>query len=71
MLTTVDLSRLYRWSAADLSIENISRRFAEVWFPDLYGDFGRQGCPQILVILYWLGWLALPSRFLMITRLQN
>jgi hypothetical protein len=21
-----------------------------------FGDFGVQGCPQILVILYWVGW---------------
>jgi hypothetical protein len=36
-----------------------------------FGDFGGQGCPHILVILYWLGGLVFPSGFLMITRLQN
>jgi hypothetical protein len=27
-----------------------------------FGDFGGQGCPHILVILYWLGGMVFPSR---------
>jgi hypothetical protein len=36
-----------------------------------FGDFGGQGCPYILVVLYWLGGMVFPSRFLMLTRLHN
>jgi hypothetical protein len=36
-----------------------------------FSDFVGQDCPQILVILYWLGGLVFPSGFLMLTRLQN
>jgi hypothetical protein len=32
---------------------------------------GGQGCPQILVILYWLGGLVFPSEFLNLIKLQN
>jgi hypothetical protein len=41
--------------------------FAEVWFSVIEG----QGCPQILVDLYCLGGLVLPSKFLKLTKLQN
>jgi hypothetical protein len=44
--------------------------FVEVWFSDFY-VIGGQGCPQILVDLYWLGGLVFPSEFLKLTRLQN
>jgi hypothetical protein len=44
--------------------------FAEVWFFD-FSVIGEQGCPQILVKLYWLGGLVLPAEFLKLTMLQN
>jgi hypothetical protein len=49
-LTTGDLNMLYRWSAADLWEENISRRFVEVWFSDLYG-YWRTRLFSVLVTL--------------------
>jgi hypothetical protein len=44
--------------------------FVEVWFSDFL-VIGGQGCPQILVKLYWLGGLVLPSEFLNLIKLQN
>jgi hypothetical protein len=43
--------------------------YVEVWFSD-FSVIGGQGCPQILVKLYWLGGLVFPSEFLKLTRLQ-
>jgi hypothetical protein len=36
--------------------------FDEVWFFD-FSVNGEQGCPQILVDLYWLGKLVFPQNF--------
>jgi hypothetical protein len=46
------------------------QEFVEVWSSD-FSVIRGQGCPQILVKLYWLGGLVLPSEFLKLARLQN
>ena len=60
-----DLNRFYKWYTTYLWVENISRRFAEVWFSVLHG-YWRKMLFSILVTLedkvvfifwlYWIGW---------------
>jgi hypothetical protein len=68
--STGDINRPYRWSATDLWEEEISRDLLRFGFL-IFLVIGGQGCPQILVKLYWLGGLVFPSEFLKLTRLQN
>jgi len=65
-----NVSRSYKRSATNLWAEEISRdslRFDLLIFLVIVG----QGCPQILVTLYWLRGLLLPSEFLKLTKVTE
>jgi hypothetical protein len=42
--------------------------FVEVWF-FYFSIIGGQGCPQILVDLYWLGEVVFPLKFVKLIKL--
>jgi hypothetical protein len=65
-----DISKCTGGSYSISTGKGIYTYFVEFYFVDFFVTRG-QGCPQILVILYWLGGLVLPSEYLKLTKLQN
>jgi hypothetical protein len=58
------------WYATYLWAKEISKDLLRFGFL-IFMVIGGQGCPHILVDLYWLGGLVFPSEFMKLTRLQN